>query len=288
MFAFQNKQLELARAKDLLGGYFQEEQQQVLSSELERARFSFVNNILTDFYAANLSKADYSEFIKKQVLVLLLVLIASLVFRTPLVLVGSPAFFWLSLLRIKIKASQRSRNFEKDYTALLLSLSSSVRTGMDPLFALCESRKMFSVNSVVSQELEKLNNAVTSGTSEFEAIQSFAASIKHPDIKLFRTAFILARMEGSSLSECLQRLARVTRQRQSFRRKIKGAVAMQKLSALGIAGCTIVIGLIQFLSNPKALNSALAHPVGSKLLYGGVVLIAFGIIWMMNISKARV
>ena len=77
---------------------------------------------------------------------------------------------------------------------------------MDPLFALCESRKMFAKDTVIFEELKKLSNKVDSGVTEFEAVQSFASSIRHPDIKLFRTAFMLARMEGSSLAECLQRL----------------------------------------------------------------------------------
>ena len=63
---------------------------------------------------------------------------------------------------------------------------------------------------------------------------------------------------------------------------------MQKLSAFGIAGCAIAIGILQFTTNPEAFQKALAHPVGSKLLYAGLALIISGITWMMSIAKARV
>ena len=118
-------------------------------------------------------------------------------------------------------------------------------------------------------------------------VSRFAETINHPDLNLFRTAFILARREGTSLADCLRRLARVTRQRQSFRRKVKAALAMQKLSAIGIALCTVVIGLIQFLSNPEAINSAMEHPLGSKLLLAGIVSIVSGFAGVMSMARSK-
>ena len=116
----------------------------------------------------------------------------------------------------------------------------------------------------------------------------FAENVAHPDICLFRTSLLLARKEGASLAPSLQRLNRVTRQRQSFRRKIKAALAMQKLSSIGIAGCAVVIGVIQVLTNAQAFQEALMHPLGQKVLAAGLVLIAGGVLWMMRLSRARV
>jgi Flp pilus assembly protein TadB len=183
---------------------------------------------------------------------------------------------------------RRVNNFEKDYTALLVSLASAIRSGLDPLAALCQSQNLFQPQSEVSIAVGKFKTQLEKGVSEEEAIMGFASDIAHPDISLFRSSFILARKEGSSLGECLHRLARVTRQRQSFRRKIRAAVAMQKLSAIGISGCAIIIGIIQFVSNPKAVSLALAHPIGSKILMAGVGLIITGLVWMLNISRTRV
>lgn len=115
----------------------------------------------------------------------------------------------------------------------------------------------------------------------------FARSIGHPDIGLLRTALVLSRRQGSSLSACLHRLAKVTRQRQSFRRKVRGAVAMQRLSAFGIAGCTVIVGVIQFTSNPHALRQAWNFPAGRLALSGGLGLVAVGLLWMLHMSRRR-
>ena len=120
------------------------------------------------------------------------------------------------------------------------------------------------------------------------ALQRFAITIAHPDIQLFRSTFVLARKEGASLAQCLRRLARVTRQRQSFRRKVRSSVAMQRLSAFGIAGCAIAILSIQVITNIDALRDAYADPLGSKALLAGGGLITIGIVWMLQLAKARI
>jgi len=200
----------------------------------------------------------------------------------------SAAALGLEYLRLKRAAYLRAMEFEADYTALLISLASGVRTGLDPLVALGECARLFPESSLVRREIEKSNERIMRGQSEQEAIQAFAATVEHPDISLFRVSFLLARREGSSLAHCLQRLGRVTRQRQSFRRKIKTAVAMQKLSSLGIAGCAVVIGLFQMITNSQAWVNAAAHPIGQKIISVGLVLMVSGVVWMMRLTRSRI
>jgi len=182
----------------------------------------------------------------------------------------------------------RQADFDRDYAALLMSLSSGMKTGLDPLIALIQSAQLFQENSIMRSELESIQSALEEGASEDDAIAIFGARVRHPDIKLFRMAFTLARKEGATLSHCLRRLARVVRQRQSFRRKTRGAVAMQKLSAFGIAGCTLLIGIIQGMTNQRAFVEAFVHPIGRALIVIGISLVVVGIVWMLKMAKIRV
>lgn len=194
-------------------------------------------------------------------------------------------------LRSAVLHSRKFRKveaFERDYPALLVALAAGVRTGLDPFVALCNSVDLFSTASELRSQLAKLRMEIDRGASEEEAVRSFAADIEHPDLPLFRSAFILSRKEGSSLAESLQRLARVTRQRQSFRRKIRAAVSMQRLSAFGIALCTVVVAVIQVATNPAALEVAFANPVGKRAICGGLGLVLFGLGWMLSLSKSRI
>jgi Flp pilus assembly protein TadB len=181
----------------------------------------------------------------------------------------------------------RAQDFEKDYPALLLSLAAGVRSGLDPLSALCRSADLFIEGSSVREELLALRRHLDEGDTEEVALVKFAETIRHPDIDLFRAAFMLARKEGSSLGECLQRLVRVTRQRQSFRRRVRAAVAMQKLSAFGIGGCALAIGTIQGVTNPRAFQLAWESPFAFKALLFSLTLILLGIGLIVHMARAR-
>lgn len=194
----------------------------------------------------------------------------------------------IEYLIIQRKAYTRSVQFERDYPTFLLSLASSVRTGLDSLQAIASVAEMYPITSELRKELSKLCEQLESGTSEEEAFLKFGSSIAHPDIRLFSAALILSRKQGSSLGNCLQRLTKVTRQRQSFRRKSRAAVAMQRMSAFGIAGCSVLIGGMQAGMNPKNFIDSWHHPLGFKLIASGITLLSLGLIWMLRLGRTRI
>ncbi|RMD87938.1 MAG: hypothetical protein D6808_00595 [Candidatus Dadabacteria bacterium] len=236
---------------------------------------------------AGMSPDKASVVMCKFLLILALGIVVAFLIRSWIPFVVSIALIFFGYRGLVNKGVARAKEFERDYTALLLSLASAIKTGADPIYVLCEAIHLFPKNSVMREELIDFRENIERGVPEDISLNRFAYSINHPDIQLFRGAMVLARKEGSSLSECLQRLARVTRQRQSFVRKIRSAVAMQKLAALGIAGCTVIIGLIQFFANPEGVKYAISHPVGSKIIAFGVCLILTGLWWMRQIAGKR-
>ncbi|MDC0358912.1 type II secretion system F family protein [Oligoflexia bacterium] len=286
MYAAKNQELE--RTQRLLGGYLTEVESSRSSNGVKKAG-GMVPVLLPELftYSGTSPHGQRTIFIR---LALLCVFVcgAALVFQNAYILLGIILLIGVEHRRLLWQSYKRAESFERDYTALLLSLASGIRTGLDPMAALAKSHELFQENSEVRKEVEALHKHIEQGDSEELVLQKFGATIDHPDIKLFRTAFILARKEGSSLALCLQRLAKVTRQRQSFRRKTRAAVAMQKLSAFGIAGCAIIIGVIQVVTNAKAIADALDHPLGSKALFVGVALMVTGLVWMVRMAKARI
>lgn len=277
---------EVSRARLLIG---EEAYVEEAPTETEFPKESIEKSLFGEklLQSAALTLEEGDKIKKRILIVALLLACVSLLLKTflPLVLIALHLVIEKSVLESRSK--KRVDSFDKDYTAFLLSLASGVKTGLDPLVALTTAGHLFTKDSEMQGCITKLNHSLERGKSEEEAIREFAADIAHPDLRLFRTAFVLARKEGSSLAECLQRLARVTRQRQSFRRKILSAVAMQKLSAFGIGGCAIVICIIQATGNPEAIQTAMEHPMGSKMLAAGAVLILTGIVWMLRMAKAR-
>lgn len=189
------------------------------------------------------------------------------------------------VMTVKRRARQRSDELERDLPALLTSVASSVRAGIDPLSALAAAQEFFPPTSTIARELGRFNRDLVAGADEEVLVRDLMSNIANPDLELFKRCLTLSRRHGTSLADPLHRIVRVVRQRQSFRRKTRAALAMHRMSAIGIAFCATAIGGIQAVMNGAGITIAWAHPVGSKLMIGGVCLISLGVVWMMSMGK---
>ena len=186
---------------------------------------------------------------------------------------------------IGFRARRNRTVIDRDLPALLTSVASSVRAGMDPLSALVEAREYFPKGALLVQEIEKLRKGLAEGRDEEDLVGEFLALYGNQDAELFRRCLILSRRHGGSLGEPLHRITRVVRQRQSFRRKTRAALAMHRMSAIGIALCAAAMTALQCAMNPQSLELSIHHPIGSKLLVGGILLIVTGLGWMLRMGR---
>lgn len=178
--------------------------------------------------------------------------------------------------------------FERDYPTFLLSLASSVRAGLDPLAAILTTRDIFPPSSPIHQEIARIEALIREGEPELDALERFAEVIAHPDLPLFRSTLTIAIREGGPIGPSLERLARVTRRRQAFRQRARGAVAMQRLSAFGIVGSAISILAFQLITARQQIIQAITHPIG-LIAYGlGGLFLLFGITWLLLLTRSRV
>lgn len=187
--------------------------------------------------------------------------------------------------RVWRRAYVHRRALDRDLPALLTSVASSVRAGIDPLSALLSAREYFHGDSPLIHEVEKIRSGLAAGVEEEALLESFLTTYASQEGELFKRCLILSRRHGCSLAEPLHRITKVVRQRQSFRRKIKAALAMHRMSAVGIALCAGAMGALQIGMNPAAFEIAIRHPIGGKLLIGGVALILIGLTWMMLMGR---
>ncbi len=176
-------------------------------------------------------------------------------------------------------------SMERDLPALLNWVASSVRAGIDPLRALHDAVAYLPSSSALTSELVRFERSLLIGTDEIEAIEGLFAQQYHPDLDLFKRCLSLSRRHGTSLSEPLHRITRVVRQRQSFRRKTRAALAMHRMSAFGIALCAILVAVMQLLVNSSGVRTAIEKPAGLALLCTGGALVVVGVVWMLQMGR---
>ena len=188
-------------------------------------------------------------------------------------------------VHLLLRAHKNRGAIDRDLPALLTSVASSVRAGMDPLSALVGARDYFPKDTILVREIEKIRQGLAQGRDEEELLEEFLHIYGNQDGELFKRCLILSRRHGGSLADPLHRITRVVRQRQSFRRKTKAALAMHRMSAIGIAVCAAAMTALQCAMNPQSLHLAIHHPVGSKLLIGGVLVMVTGLGWMLTMGR---
>ncbi|MFO0416777.1 MAG: type II secretion system F family protein [Pseudomonadota bacterium] len=199
-----------------------------------------------------------------------------------LVLALGAGIIWFRLSR---KERRRAALIDRDLPALLTSVASSVRAGIDPLRALADANSMFPPGSPFSLEVKLFKERITAGDDEFEVIDKFLADDYNSEVELFKSCLSLSRRHGSPLADSLHRVVRVVRQRQSFKRKTRAAMAMHRMSAIGIALCAGVICLTQFTTNYSGVKNAFNNPLGIALLGAGATLLVAGVTWMLFMGK---
>ncbi|MGI6680282.1 MAG: type II secretion system F family protein [Bdellovibrionota bacterium] len=247
-------------------------------------------NSLDDiFYYAGINEKEKQKLILRCIILSVCIFFISIFFfKFYISLFLVIAYLIIEYFLLNKKVILRAKNFEEDYPAFLISLASCVKSGKDPLQALLIVKDLFLETSILKEKLLDVLLDIQEGMSEEEAINNFAKDIKHPDIDLFKVAFILSRKEGSGLYKPLRRLTKVTRQRQSFRRKTQSAIAMQKVSAFGILGSGVFIAFIQMIMNREHFFNAISTPLGIRLMALGTVLVFIGIAWMLYLARGKI
>ncbi len=185
----------------------------------------------------------------------------------------------------RCKETQCNRAIERDLPALLTAVASSVRAGIDPLRAIIDAKGYLPAESPFVSEVRLFEQRLARGEDEFEAIEQLLAGAYNADVELFKRCILLSRRHGSSLADPLHRIVRVVRQRQSFKRKTRAALAMHRMSALGIALCAILIAIMQLAMNSRGVAQAVEKTAGVVLLSAGGALIVVGVSWMLCMGK---
>lgn len=121
-----------------------------------------------------------------------------------------------------------------------------------------------------------------------QALDNMCKRLECDDLDLVATAIITARQTGGELTEVLERVATLIRERSKIQRKVKALTAMGRLQAL-IIGATpylLLIGLT--IVNPGMMHYFLDSPVGTIALIAITLLVIGGFCSIKKITTIEV
>jgi tight adherence protein B len=111
-----------------------------------------------------------------------------------------------------------------------------------------------------------------------DALRMFAQRIPSIDARFFVTAVLTQRESGGNLSEVLDRLASVMRERFRVRREVQVKSAHGRITAYVLAGMPPALAGLTFINAPDQLKILTSDPLGQRMILAGVVLEIIGLL----------
>jgi tight adherence protein B len=144
------------------------------------------------------------------------------------------------------------------------------------------------IHEPLGQEFRALFNEQNLGASLDRSLASFGRRVPITDVRFFNSAVLLQRQTGGNLSEILNRLSLIIRERFRLKGQVKAVSAHGRLTAtiLTILPLATLGGLMA--TSPSYLDPMFHTPIGRKLLMAGGVAQIIGNMVIRKIIKIKV
>ena len=126
------------------------------------------------------------------------------------------------------------------------------------------------------------------GLSMPQAFRRMGERVASQDLRYFVTAVIIQSETGGNLSEILENIGLIIRDRLQLKGKVKGLTAEGRFSALILSLLPFVTFLALFVMNRKYVMTLFNDPMGPKLITGALISIGIGIFIMKRMVAIKV
>jgi tight adherence protein B len=126
------------------------------------------------------------------------------------------------------------------------------------------------------------------GLSMPQAFRRMGERVASQDLRYFVTAVIIQSETGGNLSEILENIGLIIRERLKLKGKVKGLTAEGRFSALILSLLPFLTFLALYLLNRSYIMTMFMDPLGPKMLTGALISIGIGIFIMKKMVAIKV
>lgn len=182
--------------------------------------------------------------------------------------------------------SKRTKRFEAMLPESLDLISRALRAGHS--FASALQLAGTELPDPVGEEFRQTFDEINFGVNAHTALQSLASRVPSTDLGYFVIAVLIQRETGGNLTEVLDNIGSVIRERLKLFGKVKSLSAEGRISAVILAVLPFATAFVLYLLNPEFIKTLWTEPMGRKMLAVGGTMMALGILMMRSIVKIRV
>ena len=184
------------------------------------------------------------------------------------------------------KRSSRLKRFEEQFPEALDLLSRAIRAGHALQTALGMAAE--ELPDPVGPEFKKTFDQQNFGLPLRDALNEMAARVGILDVRFFVTAVLIQRDTGGNLSEILENLAHVVRERFKIRRQVRVHTAHGRFTGYVLLALPAVLAIALSFINPEHMQTLFRERVGQMMLMGAIVMQTIGFIWIRQVIKIEV
>jgi tight adherence protein B len=192
----------------------------------------------------------------------------------------------LPLVYVSKKRTSRINALEAQLPDALDFLARSMRAGH--AFTISLEMVGTEIHQPLGQEFRALFNEQNLGASLERSFANFSKRVPIPDVRFFCSAVLLQRQTGGNLSEILNRLSEIIRERFKLKGQVKAVSAHGRLTALILTLLPIATLCGLMLTSPSYLTPMFASSAGKKILWAGVGAQILGNFFIRKIIKIKV
>ena len=213
--------------------------------------------------------------------------VATMVTRTSLAMpVGFALGFAMPFMVLRIKRTRRLRAFEEAFPEGLDLIARALKAG----HAFATGLKMVAdeMDEPVGPEFRKTFDEQNFGLPMKDALENLTHRIPLLDVRFFATAVLIQRETGGNLSEILENLAHVVRERFKILRQVRVYTAHGRLTGYVLLALPAFLGVALSFINPEHMNLLFRERMGQLMLIAAMVMQFIGYMWIKQVVKIEV
>jgi tight adherence protein B len=200
--------------------------------------------------------------------------------------IGGAVGFSLPFVFLRVKRTRRMNAFEEAFPEALDLISRALKAG----HAFATGLKMVAdeMSEPVGPEFRKTFDEQNFGLPLKDALANLTTRIPLLDVRFFSTAVLIQRETGGNLSEILENLAHVVRERFKILRQVRVYTAHGRLTGYVLLGLPVFLAIALMFINPEHMQLLFTERIGHMMLAATVVMQTVGYFWIKQVVKIEV
>jgi len=200
--------------------------------------------------------------------------------------VGGAIGFSMPFMVLRFKRTRRLRAFEEAFPEALDLISRALKAG----HAFATGLKMVAdeMSEPVGPEFRKTFDEQNFGLPLKDALENLTYRVPLLDMRFFATAVLIQRETGGNLSEILENLAHVVRERFKILRQVRVYTAHGRLTGYVLLALPAVLAVALSFINPEHMNLLFRERMGQIMLMVAIGMQFLGFLWIKQVVKIEV